>query len=211
MGVVPSVVEPTSLSEAVLAVQAKALELDLRRDGEAEKGSARFRRYLEYPKLLKELQPLLTANRLTWQTFPTIEDGKPAMLYRLRFVPTGEVDEGTMLLMLDKQTSQAQGSGLTYAKRYSLQAVLNLTPDGDDDGDAASTPVARVVQDPEAEVSEEYMNAMREAVAERGLSLPRVLERAGWAGGDGAVVTYAHGKAVKELLDAHDAAKGDGS
>ena len=195
--------EPTTLAEAVLAVQAAALELDLRREGEAEKGSARFRRYLTYPKLLRELQPLLTANKLTWQTFPTTLDGKPALAYKLRFVPTDEADEGVMLLMLDKATSQAQGSAQTYARRYSLQNVLNLTPDGDDDGQEASAPARPAPVDPESPMSERNVASMYEAIAERGLDVDAVLGRVELPSGAAPLVE--HGLAVKKLLDEHDA------
>jgi hypothetical protein len=191
---------PQTLDEAVLAVQAEALALDLRRDGKAEEGSARFRRYLEYPKLLRELQPLLTANSLTWQTFPTTLEERPAMRYRLKFVPTGETDEGVMLLMLDKQTSQAQGSGLTYARRQALQHVLGLTPDGDDDGAAASRPARPAPIDPEMPLGEDSVNAMLEAIAEKNLSAPKVLERAGVK--EGEVPTVEQGRKVRTILDA---------
>lgn len=198
---------PESLNEAVLAVQAAALELDLRRDGSAEAGSTRARRYLAYPKLLRQLQPLLTANKLTWMTFPTTTaEGKPAMEYVLTFVPTGDTKSGTMALMLDKQTSQAQGSALTYAKRYALQGVLNLTPDGDDDGQAASQPPRPAPADPEAPLPEASADAMLEAIAERGLSAVKVLER---AGANGETLTIGDSRKVKAILDAHDAAQGE--
>jgi hypothetical protein len=208
----PEVAVPQTLNEAVLAVQAEALDLDLRRDGQAKEkskrtGDTRTRRYLEYPKLLRQLQPLLTANKLTWMTFPTTTpEGRPALEYELTFVPTGESKGGTMALLLDQQTSQAQGSALTYSRRYALQNVLNLTPDGDDDGEAASAPPRPAPADPEAPLPEASADAMLEAIAERGLSATKVLER---AGATNETLTIGDSRKVKAILDAHDAAQGE--
>jgi hypothetical protein len=196
-------VAPATLDEAILRVQGSTQALDLRRNQEAEKGSARFRRYLDYPKLLRELRPVLQENQLTWQTFPTTLDGEPALRYVVTFVPTRESQEGVMKLMLDKQTSQAQGSALTYSKRYALQGVFDLAPDSDDDGAAASQPARPAPVDPEAPLSEDSVNAMLEAIAECGLSAAKVLERAGIAE-DGTQVTVADGRKVKAILDEHD-------
>jgi hypothetical protein len=52
-------------------------------------------------------------------------------------VPTGESVEDVMPLMLVKEDPQAQGSAITYARRYSLLTLLSLTADEDDDGEAA--------------------------------------------------------------------------
>ena len=41
-------------------------------------------------------------------------------------------------LLVEKKTSQQFGSALTYAKRYSLSAIVGISADEDDDGNAAS-------------------------------------------------------------------------
>jgi hypothetical protein len=53
-------------------------------------------------------------------------------------VESGESIEGTMDLVLEKNGPQGQGSALTYARRYSLSAMLGLATEEDDDGNAAS-------------------------------------------------------------------------
>lgn len=45
----------------------------------------------------------------------------------------------SMDIVLDKATSQGLGSGITYARRYSLTTMFNLDAE-DDDGNAASGP-----------------------------------------------------------------------
>lgn len=196
---------PATLDEALSRAQEEAATLNMGRDATGQVGT-RFVKYLTYPKLLAEVRPILTKNGLVWQSFPTTLDGKPALRYVLTHAPSHERQEEVMLLMMDKQTSQAQGSAITYARRYALQAVLDLAPDGDDDGAAASQPARPAPVDPEAPMSDALIAAMREALAERKLSEDRVLERAGWVAG--APVTMEIGRKVKALLDEHDAAKG---
>lgn len=45
---------------------------------------------------------------------------------------SGEWFESEMTLMLDKQTMQSLGSSLSYARRYSLAAILNIAQTDDD-------------------------------------------------------------------------------
>lgn len=64
---------------------------------------------------------------------------------------TGEKIEGRYPLRPSKQDPQGYGSALTYARRYSLSAMLGVIADDDDDGNAASArPAApRPVSQPE--------------------------------------------------------------
>lgn len=198
---------PASLDEAKLRLQGEVAELDLRRNETGAERGRKALRYLTYPKLLEQVRPLLQKNQLTWSTFPTTmlegEKLKSALRYELKFVPTGEVEGDTMLTATKEDTSQAQGSGITYGRRYALQAVLDIAPDGDDDGEAASTAAPRPAPaDPEAPLNEESLNAMREAVAEAGWELPKVLEHVGASD----PVTVGDARKVKALLDERKAA-----
>lgn len=56
---------------------------------------------------------------------------------RIVHVDSGEWVSSTMPLILVKNDMQAAGSAVTYARRYSLQAILGLQTE-DDDGEAAS-------------------------------------------------------------------------
>ena len=51
---------------------------------------------------------------------------------------SGEWIKSKMNLCMDKQTAQAQGSAITYARRYALSAILNVASEPDDDGQEAS-------------------------------------------------------------------------
>jgi hypothetical protein len=195
---VSATADTLTFQDALLAVQGDVQELELIREATGQVQS-RFFKYLTYPKLLTEVRPILTRHGLVWQTFPTTLDGRPALRYRL--AGHGEELTDTMLLVLgDKQTSQAQGSALTYACRYALLAVLALAPAEDDDGSAASQPARPAPIDPEMPLGEDSVNAMLEAIAEKNLSAPKVLERAGVK--EGEVPTVEQGRRVKAILDA---------
>jgi hypothetical protein len=53
---------------------------------------------------------------------------------------SGEFISGlTEIVFADKNNAQAQGSGITYARRYGLQSICNIGAD-DDDGNTATAP-----------------------------------------------------------------------
>lgn len=127
-----------NLDAAVLRVQAAAGKLIRNAHGQIQN---RTYQYVTLDAVTDEVLPLLVAEDLLWKTFPTVHEGEPALRYRMTHVASGEYDEDVMLLLCDR-TSQGQGSGDTYARRYSLCAYLNLTVDPDDDGARATPPAA---------------------------------------------------------------------
>jgi len=83
--------------------------------------------------------PTLSANGLAVsQVFEQQEDGSTVLVTLLRHT-CGEWLESRLPLQVEKNTMQALGSAISYARRYSLMAVLNIaTTHDDDDGNAAS-------------------------------------------------------------------------
>jgi hypothetical protein len=123
-----------SLAAALLAFQAEAPKI------QKDKLNPAFRsKYASLDAILTEVMPTLNKHGLVWSTFPCIANDQPALRYELSHPASGESVGDTMLLMLAKNEPQGQGSGLTYARRYSFLGVLNLTADEDDDGQAART------------------------------------------------------------------------
>jgi hypothetical protein len=126
----------SALMAALLAVQAQAPKLVRDATGQIQNRSYR---YVTLDALLDVVLPILLEHELVWVTLPTRDDhGQPALRYRLTHTPSGDALEDTMPLMCATSDPQGQGSAITYARRYALMAVLNLAPDGDDDGAAAS-------------------------------------------------------------------------
>jgi hypothetical protein len=121
------------LLTAILAVQAEAPTLP------KDKINPHFRSsYTPLDTIVERIGPILNKHGLVWLTMPCRDDsGEPALKYRLAHAGTGEVIEDTMPLLLSKADAQGMGSAITYARRYSLCAVLNLVADDDDDGNAA--------------------------------------------------------------------------
>lgn len=66
----------------------------------------------------------------------SIEDGKPVLVTTL-FHSSGQWIRSVMPIMNERNTAQGLGSGLSYARRYSLSAIAGITQ-SDDDGEAAS-------------------------------------------------------------------------
>jgi hypothetical protein len=54
----------------------------------------------------------------------------------------------TEILYKEKDNAQAQGSGITYARRYGLQSICNIGAE-DDDGNTASVPAIQKAPDAE--------------------------------------------------------------
>jgi ERF superfamily len=132
---------PGTLLEAILAVQAEVGTLfkDKTATVPTKTGGQYQYRYIGLDTIVEQVGPILNRNGLVWMTFPSLDtQGRPALAYRLSHAPTEKHVEGEMPLMVDKPGPQGMGSALTYARRYSLCAVLNLVADEDDDAKAAS-------------------------------------------------------------------------
>lgn len=98
-------------------------------------------RYLSLKGLLNAIKPVLAANDLLIVQTVSNTGGPqpaPALTTRLIHLPSNEYIEDTMLLSAVKTDPQAQGSAVTYARRYAVVTLLDLVADEDDDGNAAS-------------------------------------------------------------------------
>ena len=117
-----------SLPAALLQFQAEHVELQ-----KTAIGHHLGNKYVPLEKLLPEVIPALNRCGLVVLQMPTHVDGQPAMTTRLIHAATGEKVDATMLLLPAKPEPQAQGSALTYARRYALMAFLGLVADEDTD------------------------------------------------------------------------------
>lgn len=81
--------------------------------------------------------PILNKHGLTLTQFPKGGEGMAGCVNRLMH-ESGEWLEEECLLPLDRLNAQGAGSAITYARRYSLQAIAGVVADEDDDGNAAS-------------------------------------------------------------------------
>lgn len=124
----------SGLAAAVLGVQTDAPDLHF------DAANPHFKnKFLSLHGLTEALRPVLVKHGLVVLQFPTQVDGQPALRTKLVHAESGESEEDTMLLAAAKLDPQGQGSAITYARRYSLMAILGLVADEDDDANAAST------------------------------------------------------------------------
>ena len=86
--------------------------------------------------------PVLNKHGLSLSQWPSSAEGMCGCTNLLSHV-SGEWIEETILLPLDKNNAQGAGSAITYARRYSLQAIAGVVADEDDDANAASTPARK--------------------------------------------------------------------
>jgi hypothetical protein len=126
-----------TLLEAILAVQAEAPTLP------KDKTNPHYQsRYTPLDTIVEKIGPILSKHGLVWMTFPAGTHDEPTLKYQLSHAASSDSIEGEMPLLLDRSSAQAMGSAITYMRRYSLCAVLNLVADDDDDGHAAGTRVS---------------------------------------------------------------------
>jgi hypothetical protein len=118
-----------------------ALQADLPRIPRTATGQAGTRQYKypPYDQILRRVRPALAKHGWVWHCRPTLRsfitgesrEVRFVLAYELTHVPTGETVSGDY--PLTEGTPQAQGSQISYAKRYALVAVLDLEVVGEDD------------------------------------------------------------------------------
>jgi hypothetical protein len=97
-------------------------------------------KYAGLPSILEAIKEPLVKSGLIFTQLP---HGKDKLTSLVIHPESGEFLESTIRMTPVKADPQALGSAISYARRYSLVAILGLNVDEDDDGNAASTPAAK--------------------------------------------------------------------
>ena len=126
--------EYTNIAKALNAFQSELVKVNKGAENPFFKS-----KYADLASIMLAAQPILTKHGLSVVQFPTNIDGQPALRTMVMHT-SGEYLEDTMPLMMSKQDPQGQGSAITYARRYSYAAALQIVIDEDDDGNKASQP-----------------------------------------------------------------------
>lgn len=123
---------PQTLAEALAAAQ---LEIT---DPAKDAVNPHFRsRYADLATVLKTVRPVLARHGLALsQTTQVDEQGRLLLVTRLHW--RDEELVGYYPIQPVKADPQGYGSALTYARRYTIQAIVGVAADDDDDGNAAS-------------------------------------------------------------------------
>jgi hypothetical protein len=105
-------------------------------------------KFVSLGNLISKVRPVLNKHGLTFAQFPSSDEHGPTLVTIIMHAGSGERLEYAAPLILVKQDPQAQGSSITYMRRYALAAALGISDQDDDDGAAASKaaePAARKV------------------------------------------------------------------
>lgn len=130
--IIEAPVSHKNLYEALSSFQGEVE--DPKKDGENPHLKSK---YATLTSVLKAVRPLLKKNGLAVvQIVGYLEDGKAKLITRLAHT-SGEAIESELILP-PSTTMQSLGSAITYARRYTLTAILGISGDDDDDGAAAS-------------------------------------------------------------------------
>lgn len=123
------------ISKAILEAQKEM--------GNATKGSSNpfFKsKYADLNSIREACMPALHNNGISCLQ-PTVHIEGKNFIKTILLHESGETFEGLTEIIYSKQNdAQAQGSGITYARRYGLQSLLNIGAE-DDDGNKASVKV----------------------------------------------------------------------
>jgi hypothetical protein len=95
-------------------------------------------KYVALDGLLDAVRPVLAANGLSFIQSP-VSNGQDMGVATLLMHDSGEwIESDPFMLHAVKNDPQAGGSAITYARRYSLSAVLGVAWDDDDDANMAT-------------------------------------------------------------------------
>lgn len=95
--------------------------------------------YVTLDKLIEETRGLMAKHGLSVMQFPKTVEGNGIGIQSLLLHESGEYIEGEAIFMTPvKNDPQAAGSVISYLRRYSYQAILNLNCGEDDDGNRAT-------------------------------------------------------------------------
>lgn len=95
-------------------------------------------KYAGLPTVLEAVLPTLHKHGLLLSQSPITEGERIGVKTMIIHAESGESIEGEFTMQLTKNDPQGAGSAITYARRYSLIAILGLNVDEDDDGNTAS-------------------------------------------------------------------------
>lgn len=127
-------------------------------------------KYVPLDQVLDKVLPVLNKHNLTLlQTPGFTDDGKSTLITQLIHT-SGETIQSTMLLHSKSADPQAQGSAITYARRYALTAMLGLAVGEDDDGNAATTAEAKHEEQQRMQTSPIAVRGFYETLKSRGVT-----------------------------------------
>src|SRR5699024_998896 len=94
-------------------------------------------KYAPLEEVLNTVRPILSKHGLSIVQAPSTEENNITISTTLVHESGEYMEFPKLSLKMDKVTAQGAGSAITYARRYALSAVLGISSEDDDDGNAA--------------------------------------------------------------------------
>jgi hypothetical protein len=96
-------------------------------------------KYADIASVIEAVREPLAANGLSYVQYEESRDNERYLVTELMHI-SGEWVRGEMKLLFAKNDMQGLGSALTYARRYSLSAMVGIAQDDDDANTATNKP-----------------------------------------------------------------------
>jgi hypothetical protein len=133
----PSLIQSEEIGSLVLALSKAQGEFPIIGKNQTAKAGARVYDWADLSAIHKGIKEILSKHELAIIFTPNRvvdKNGVTLMLSMKLLHSSGEYTEGSLPLMLDQSTSQAMGSAISYARRYLMYCMLDISTDDDDDG-----------------------------------------------------------------------------
>lgn len=110
---------------------------DPKKDKKVGYGKTTFT-YADLDSVLKAIRPLMAEQGLSFTQIPIVDNNRVGVVTMIMHCSGQYIKADPFLIPTQKQDAQGYGSCITYAKRYSLSALLGISADEDDDGNYGS-------------------------------------------------------------------------
>jgi len=96
-------------------------------------------RYATFNSVMDSCREALLTNGIWMSQYPVpAEPGHLGLVTKLTHAESGQWQSSLLVMPLPKSDPQGYGSGLTYARRYTLSAMLGMVTEDDDDAHLAT-------------------------------------------------------------------------
>jgi len=96
-------------------------------------------RYATFNSVMDSCREALLTNGIWMSQYPVpAEPGHLGLVTKLTHAESGQWQSSLLVMPLPKSDPQGYGSGLTYARRYALSAMLGMVTEDDDDAHLAT-------------------------------------------------------------------------
>ena len=120
-------------------------------------------KYAALPDVVASASPVLAKHGLAVSQHVTTNEQGADMLITYVLHTSGQFIAHGMMLHMVKDDPQAQGSAITYARRYSYMSALGLVADDDDDANSATKAKQNAPAKPKEKTSMDLMRDLLSA------------------------------------------------